>query len=394
MADTLSAPVVMFVDDEPQMLKAINRAVRCEPYKALFAGGGAEALAILAQNAVQVIVSDLNMPEMDGLTLLKTVQADYPQTIRMILSGVTDIDPVLEAIHEGQVYRYITKPYDDHELKLAVQQALDLWQVQKEKRDLQDKLAEHNRLLEKRVAERTAQLMAIERHAELGRYAAQLVHNLNGPIQVVTGYLKMARMTLGQGGGDLQALAKHLDLIEKAANNLTLIVAGILHHSKNPAQFDNEQVRLNQVIENELRFFQANETFKYKVETRRHLEPELPAVWANPLHLQQVVDNLINNALDAMQACQPKVLTLATETQNDFVQLTVCDTGTGIDPGILPSIFLPDFTTKPPDKGTGLGLASVKAMVESYGGGIEVYPNPPQGAKFVVKLPISKHSRP
>jgi two-component system sensor histidine kinase/response regulator len=394
MAEAFSSPVVMFVDDEPQMLKAINRTVRREPYKALFAAGGLQALEMLAQAPVQVIVSDLNMPEMDGLTLLKTVQAEYPQTIRMILSGITDIDPVLEAIHVGQVYRYITKPYDTHELVLAVQQALALWWMQKEKRELQEKLAEHNRLLEKRVEERTAQLLALERHAELGRYAAQLVHNLNGPIQAVTGYLKMAKMTLSQGCDNPQTIARHLDLMEKAATNLTRIVAGILGHTKNKSQFDNEWTQLNLVIENELQFFQANETFKYEVETRRHLDPDLPSVWANPLHLQQIVDNLINNALDAMEACEPKVLTLSTYAQNGCAHLTVCDSGTGIDPAILPAIFSPEFTTKPPDKGTGLGLASVKAMVESYGGRIEVYPNPPRGAKFVVILPLDKRVRP
>lgn len=73
--------------------------------------------------------------------------------------------------------------------------------------------------------------------------------------------------------------------------------------------------------------------------------------------------------------------------------MSVCDTGTGIAPESLPFIFEPDFTTKPPEKGTGLGLASVKTMVESYAGRVETAPNFPQGTQFVVALPITKQEK-
>lgn len=380
----------MFVDDEPQILKAIKRVIRNEPYQSLFAQGGAQALEQLQQTRVQVIVSDLKMPEMDGLTLLKKVQQIYPHTIRMVLSAVTDIEPVLEAVHVGKIYRYLTKPYDERELVQTIRQALDLWQIRKDKRDLQAQLAEQNRWLEKRAKERTAQLLAIERQAELGRYAAQIVHNLKNPLQAVMGQISLAKLTLSGEDRSIAAVEEHLDHMEAAADNLTRIVSGILRHAKNPVQFDIEWTQLNEVIDNELQFFEANQIFKYEVDKQIHLDGDLPAVWANPLHLQQIVDNLINNALDAMAECQPKILTITTYADKKRVFLTVCDTGTGIDPKDLPFIFLPDFTTKPPDKGTGLGLASVKAMVESYGGHIEVQPNAPQGAKFIVILPVKK----
>ena len=79
------APTVMFVDDEPRILKAIRRVVRQEPYRALFAEGAGQALEMMGQTPVQVVVSDLNMPEMDGLTLLQTVRRDYPETVRIVL---------------------------------------------------------------------------------------------------------------------------------------------------------------------------------------------------------------------------------------------------------------------------------------------------------------------
>jgi two-component system sensor histidine kinase/response regulator len=381
-------PTIMFVDDEPRILKAIGRVVRREPYRALFAEGGEQALEKMGQTPVQVVVSDLNMPEMDGLTLLRTVRRDYPETVRIVLSAVTELDPILEAIHTGNIYRYITKPYEPRELVLILRQALNVWLDQKEKRDLQEQLAEQNRLLETRVQERTAQLLAMKRSAELGRYAAQIVHNLKGPMQAIVGYTSLAKMSLSGGEKNLDIAAEQLDRVESAADNLTRIVSGILQHAKNSDRFDNQWIQLNQVIEDELAFFDADNIFKYEVEKQIHLDETLPVIWVNPLHIQQIVDNLVHNALDAMENSQVKRLTLSTYPQENQICMSVADTGTGIDAQILPLIFQPDFTTKPLDKGTGLGLASVKTMTESYGGRIEVRPNDPHGAIFIVCLPV------
>jgi two-component system sensor histidine kinase/response regulator len=383
-------PTLLFVDDEPRILKAIGRVVRQEPYQVLFAEGGAQALEKMGRTPVQVIVSDLNMPEMDGLTLLRTVRREYPETIRIVLSAVTELDPILEAIHTGNIYRYIPKPYDPRELLLILGQALEAWRDKKEKRDLQAQLAEQNRLLETRVKERTAQLMAIQRAAELGRYAAQIVHNLKGPLQSIVGYTALAKMSLASGNQFAETVTEHLNRVESAADTLTRIVSGILQHAKNPDRFDNQWIQLNRVIEDELQFFDANNVFKYEVQKRILLDEALPLIWANPLHLRQIIDNLIHNALDAMENSPTKQLTLSTYLEENAVCLSVADTGTGIDAHVLPLIFRPDFTTKPLDKGTGLGLASAKAMAESYGGRIEVRPNTPHGAIFVVCLPVGR----
>ena len=388
MENNISKLAVMFVDDDPQMLKSLKRVVNKEPYQAFFAEGGIQALEALRQTQIQVIVSDLQMPQMSGLTLLKKVQQDYPEIIRIILTGMTDIETILEAIHQGKISRYILKPCDERELRHTIRQALDTWQIYMERRNFQAQLAEQNRLLERRVRERTAQLLAIERQAELGRYAAQIVHNLKGPLQVVVGHISLAKLSLSENGQDLESIRKHLDRINAAADNLTAIISGILQHAQNAAQFDQKWIQLNQVIENELQFFTANKAFNNNVHKEIQLDGSLPFILANPLHLQQIVDNLINNALDAMEDYPLKTLTIVTRATENYAFMEVSDTGTGIDPKNLPFIFEPDFTTKPPDKGTGLGLASVKAMVEGYGGFITVQSNEPQGAKFVVSFPL------
>lgn len=131
---------VLFVDDEPLILKAIKRVLRKQPFKAHYADGGHQALALMERQPIQVIVSDLLMPEMDGLTLLKEVQKRYPETIRIVMSAVVDINPVLEAFHEGRIYRYIVKPYDERELLEIVDQAVNHWCKQQDDRDLSRKV--------------------------------------------------------------------------------------------------------------------------------------------------------------------------------------------------------------------------------------------------------------
>jgi signal transduction histidine kinase len=111
------------------------------------------------------------------------------------------------------------------------------------------------------------------------------------------------------------------------------------------------------------------------------------------VQIKQIVNNLITNAIDAMEVCNPKRLSVATRVWNNQVELSIADTGVGIDTDDIAKIFSPDFTTKPVGKGTGLGLASVKTMVEAYNGSISVESQKGQGATFRVRLPVAEGSR-
>jgi diguanylate cyclase (GGDEF)-like protein len=142
---------VLFVDDEPDVLSAIKRLMIDEPYDILFSESGEEALNILKSKDVHVVVVDLKMPKMDGLSLLKEIQRFDPNIIRLVLSVLSDSDSILSATNRGKVHRYITKPWNDRELKLIVKQAVQLFNEQQEKRDLLKKLEENNILLEQKL---------------------------------------------------------------------------------------------------------------------------------------------------------------------------------------------------------------------------------------------------
>jgi DNA-binding NtrC family response regulator len=125
---------VLFVDDEERVLSCLKGGLLGEPYETLFASSGKEALEILEKNEVHVIVTDMRMPEMGGLELLRIVKKEYPHIIRMILSGFADIQTLLGSINQGEIFRFVTKPWDfDKEFKPAVRQAIDYYDLHSER---------------------------------------------------------------------------------------------------------------------------------------------------------------------------------------------------------------------------------------------------------------------
>jgi type II secretory ATPase GspE/PulE/Tfp pilus assembly ATPase PilB-like protein/FixJ family two-component response regulator/predicted RNA-binding Zn-ribbon protein involved in translation (DUF1610 family) len=128
---------ILFVDDEANVLKAMRRIFRRENYVLLTAGSGPEALSLLQKEApVQVVVSDHRMPEMNGTEILKKVKAKYPGTIRIMLTGYADTDAVMGAVNEGAVYKFITKPWNDDDLRLTVSLALEQYDLIQENTSL------------------------------------------------------------------------------------------------------------------------------------------------------------------------------------------------------------------------------------------------------------------
>ena len=125
---------VLFVDDEVRLLRSIERGMLDEPYRVLFAESGAEALKLLEANEVHVLVTDMRMPEMTGLELLKIVKERYPRTVRLVLSGYTQASTLLTAINQGEIFRFITKPWKmEEEFKPALRQAIEQYNREAER---------------------------------------------------------------------------------------------------------------------------------------------------------------------------------------------------------------------------------------------------------------------
>lgn len=138
---------LLLVDDEPNIVSALKRLFRRDGHKLLTANSGDEGLKVLAQHRVDIILSDQRMPGMTGVEFLRTAKALYPDTIRIVLSGYTELQSVTDAINEGAVYRFLTKPWDDDALRDQINQAIAHRQIVEENRQLASQLQDSNREL-------------------------------------------------------------------------------------------------------------------------------------------------------------------------------------------------------------------------------------------------------
>ncbi|MBP5947446.1 MULTISPECIES: HD domain-containing phosphohydrolase [Pseudomonas] len=252
-------PKVLLVDDEESILNSLRRLLRSQPYDVLLATSGAQALEMLTQQPVDLVMSDARMPNMDGATLLARVHELYPATTRIMLTGYADPAAIIKAINEGRIDRYISKPWNDEEMLLTLRQALEHQHSERERQRLErlaqvqnDQLKLLNSTLEKHVAARTAELqqtadmldLAYEelKHSYVtGTEVFSLLANLRLPpakqtnrqiIELVRGYCKMHG--IDEAGSRDLTMAAALYNIGKLSwtDNMMVTPSDLLRHTE------------------------------------------------------------------------------------------------------------------------------------------------------------------
>lgn len=160
-----STPRVLFVDDEPPVLNAMRRFSRGKPWQAITANNGYDALKLFADNKIDIVVSDMRMPEMNGDVLLAKIKQQYPYTIRILLTGHADLKSLENAINYAGIYNYINKPWDDNMLAEVINGAIRFQGSERERKRLEDLTRKQNRQLgrlalslDKTVKERTIEI--------------------------------------------------------------------------------------------------------------------------------------------------------------------------------------------------------------------------------------------
>ncbi len=169
-------PAVLCVDDEVNILNTLKRALRKEAYRLLTATNAEEALGIMSREKIQAIICDQRMPKMDGVTLLKKVREAYPDVIRIILTGFTDVDTMKDAVNKGHIFKFLLKPWDDDDLILEIRQALKQFELLEANRQLNKKVLSQNEKLkcfnehlEHLVSERTEEIVVRNKALELSQ---------------------------------------------------------------------------------------------------------------------------------------------------------------------------------------------------------------------------------
>jgi adenylate cyclase len=237
LAPALAAqPVILFVDDEPNILSALKRLFRGSGFKLLTADSGAAGLALLEQEPVDLIISDMRMPGMSGAQFLAHAKQLYPDTVRMLLTGYAEMDATISAINDGGIYHYLQKPWDEKDLLLTVQHALEQQDLKRQTARLSavvqrqnEQLKAFNHDLEVQVAARTGEIQQTVLFLESTQ--DELKKNFTTMLKVFSNVIELRAGMLGGNASrvaDLsQRLGRKFELPEMAVQEL--MVAGLLH---------------------------------------------------------------------------------------------------------------------------------------------------------------------
>ncbi len=235
------------------------------------------------------------------------------------------------------------------------------------------------------------EILRYSRLATVGEISAQIIHNISTPLTVVFGKISILSEKLKKIQNN-QTNSDDIEKIKKDIESVKEETEKIINNTRKFSQIARYEVRkeekfkINDIVEKIIKltsFIAEKENVKVIKETS-----EVPKVKGNPDEIEQVIMNLITNAIDAMQNSKEKILKIRTYKKGDFVVCEVQDTGSGIPENIKDKIFTPFFTTK--KSGTGIGLSSSKRIIKKYGGEISFESEEGKGTRFFVMLPAQK----
>ncbi len=383
---------LVIVDDEPVILNLLASLFKADPRVEVRAcADGTSALAEIEQG-VDVLLTDKNLPDLGGLELAGRARQLHPDVEIIVITGYASLDTALMAM-ELDVFDYIVKPPRDiHDVRRRVLQAFDKQSMARENRELLQRLQERNSELERTLRELTeaqAQLVQSEKLAGIGTLAAGVAHEISSPLFGVMG---LAEAILEEEDPALvRGYAKEIVDYSAAIKEIVVQLSG---YSRSARSEFVGAVDLRQVIEDAIKLVARSSTVN---PDWIHLQaPEALLVHARGNELQQVFVNLVRNAVEALHdrygestaAEFPGRVEISATADEEWVWATVSDNGGGIPADQLGAIFDPFYTTKPPGRGTGLGLNIVYRIMTRYRGHISVDSEMGQGTRFTLRLPL------
>lgn len=221
--------VVLCVDDEPNILSALRRLLRPSGYRVLVAESGAEGMELMASEQVDLVISDMRMPNMDGAAFLAAVKAGWPDVVRILLTGYADMASTIDAINRGEIFRYVTKPWVDSDMLLTLRQGLERKALEADKRRLEALTQQQNETL--RQLNESLEVKVQARTAELQKANERLKNSFLNSIKIFSSLIELRHPALAGHSRRVAAMGRSLALKvgmdAKAAQEVFL--AGLLH---------------------------------------------------------------------------------------------------------------------------------------------------------------------
>ncbi len=409
---------IAFIDDEPNVLESLKWVFKDEPYNISVFERPSDLLNSLETEEFAVVVADQVMPEMEGIKLLQIVKERYSATVCIIMTAHADLKIAINAMNQGNIFRFVFKPWDIVELKTAVKNAIDLYESKSEVRKLWKITRDQNEQLrvlnnklkvkvvkqnkeirqtEKERNELEVQLIDAQKMEAMGTLASGIAHDFNNILSGIVGYSEVA-MLLSENDRQISNI---LGKILEACDRAKALINQILSFSRQNYQaHDEEPIQVAPIISEVIKLLRVS--LPDNIEIRENIDKNTGLIKASPTMIHQVIMNLCTNAIHAMKA-NGGILSIALSTTRlttedtmvnnsvkpgHYIKLIISDNGPGIPVDTMEKIFDPYFTTKEKGEGTGLGLSVVHGIVKNYKGTITVNSEPDVETNFEIILPL------
>ncbi len=370
---------ILLVDDEEGIRKVLGIALTDLGYKVHPAANGVDALRIFKDVQPPIVLTDIKMPEMDGIELLRRLKELSPDTEVIMITGHGDIDLAIKSV-KYEATDFVTKPINDEVLEIALNRA-------RERIAMRRKLNDYTQNLEQLVEDKTRQLVEAERLAAVGQTVAGLSH----AIKNITGGLKGGAFVLEKGIelGDQKYLLQGWEMIKGNVDKITNLSLDLLNYAK--ATDLNVRACDPNLPAQEVIDLMRPRAQEHGIDLVSDFSQNLKACHLDADLICRCLLNLVTNAIDACinvdSATSDKMVTVRTKkTRGWGVEYQVLDNGCGMSSKIRKNIFNRFFSTKG-SEGTGIGLMIAKKIIDEHDGEIEVESKEGAGSKFFIKLP-------
>ncbi|HCI82399.1 MAG TPA: hybrid sensor histidine kinase/response regulator [Ktedonobacter sp.] len=391
--DTQQTPHILIVDDDTALLEALPQAlyIRIKGIRVDVADSAGPALALAEQHDYDAIVSDIKMPGIDGLTLLKKLQEQHPETPILLITGHGEHDLAVQALRGG-AYDFIQKPIDRDYFVAALRRAIQTRQLRRRVQEQQRALELHAQSLEQQVQERTRELLIA--NAAKDEFLSVASHELKTPLSSLKGMTQLLRRRFARTNNpelenviSMERSVRRMELLIQDLLSTSLVETGML--AMHPSQCN-----LVELCRNVIKEYVAatHPPAIIQLEVRE----EVIEVELDEHRISQALLNLLSNAYKYSPRGASIIVTL--KRTDHTCTISVHDQGEGILPENLPRIFerfyrVPDIAVQTGSSfGLGLGLYIAHKIIEQHGGTLSVESRVGEGSTFTLELPLTLHT--
>lgn len=353
--------IVLYIDDEDNNLNSLKASLRRD-FKIVTALTAEEGLRIAASEEIHVVIADQRMPGLTGVEFFEKLMKINPDPIRILLTGYSDIASVIDAINKGEVYRFIDKPWNIDQVKIAIKNAAEIYFTRKELKDKNERL---QKIL-----------------SEMNQFVYSLSHELRGPLMSISSVSKLAKME-----SKTPSVIEYFDMIDSSTDKLDDYIFKIMDFYR-ATKIENKiiEINFNDIVGEQLEIY-GNKWNLKDVDVIVNIN-QSALFFTDDSKLRVILNQLFSNAYYFQKEHNPsKAIWISVESDEKSAKMVFEDNGIGIEKELLGDVFNLFQRATQKSTGSGLGLYMVKESVAQLGGKIDIDSMVNEGTKVTIILP-------